>query len=41
MDKIDKVFDQVKDITKGFKKLIDIVTDEEDTNENEDEKDGN
>ena len=34
MDKIDKIFDQVKDITKGFKKLIDIVIDE-------DEKDGN
>lgn len=41
MDKIDKVFDITKDIVKGFKKLIDIATDEEDTNENEDEKDGN
>jgi hypothetical protein len=41
MDKIDKVFDQVKDIAKGFKKLIDIVIDEDDTTENEEEKDGN
>jgi hypothetical protein len=44
MDKIDKIFEQGKEIVKGFKKLVDIITDEEDLKDDEkteEEKDGN